>query len=160
MSIDVGKYICIDTTNLSNRELSLLELLTHTKSSTTTGDAWSEFLTGRHTTAPQTTAKKLQLLQFRVRFTERHADRSQWLNAIANAFEHVLHRAFITADSGYLLLTEPLTDTSTDLASLLALIDNDFYTNPKAMFAKLLASYSYIVILYSIESRSLNVVTV
>lgn len=129
VAIDAGKYICIDTTNLSNRELSLLELLTHTKSNATTGDAWSEFLTGRHTTAPQTTAKKLQLLQFRVRFTERHADRSQWLSAIADTFEHVLHRAFITADSGYLLLTESLTDTSADLASLLALIDNDFYTN-------------------------------
>ena len=64
VAIDAGKYICIDTTNLSNRELSLLELLTHTKSNATTGDAWSEFLTGRHTTAPQTTAKKLQLLQF------------------------------------------------------------------------------------------------
>ncbi|KLD60598.1 hypothetical protein WP50_09135, partial [Lactiplantibacillus plantarum] len=58
-----------------------------------------------------------------------HADRSQWLSAIADTFEHVLHRAFITADSGYLLLTESLTDTSADLASLLALIDNDFYTN-------------------------------
>lgn len=87
-------------------------------------------LTGRHTTAPQTTAKKLQLLQFRVRFTERHADRSQWLSAIADTFEHVLHRAFITADSGYLLLTESLTDTSADLASLLALIDNDFILIP------------------------------
>lgn len=48
VAIDAGKYICIDTTNLSNRELSLLELLTHTKSNATTGDAWSEFLTGRH----------------------------------------------------------------------------------------------------------------
>ncbi|WEE35981.1 PucR family transcriptional regulator [Lactiplantibacillus paraplantarum] len=129
VAIDAGKYICIDTTNLSDRELSLLELLTQTRPSTTTDDAWSEFLTGRNTAIPHTTAQNLQLLQFRVRFTEQHANRAQWLSAIADTFEHVLHHAFITANTGYLLLTKPLTDTPADLASLLALIDNDFYTN-------------------------------
>lgn len=129
ITINNGKYVCIDTTNLNQRELSLLELLTQTKPQPTVEDNWSEFLMGQRTTAPHTIAKSLQLLHFRVRFTDQHTNRSQWLHALADTFEHVLHQAFTTSNTGYLILAEPQTDTKNDLTSLLALIDNDFYTN-------------------------------
>ena len=54
ITINNGKYVCIDTTNLNQRELSLLELLTQTKPQPTVEDNWSEFLMGQRTTAPHT----------------------------------------------------------------------------------------------------------
>lgn len=129
IALSAGKYVCIDTTNLEQRELSLLEMLTQTKPSPTTNDQWSEFLSGSSPTVPHTTAKQFQLLQFRVRFTDQHTSHSQWLQALADLFDSVIHKSFVTGNTGYLLVAQSLSASQSDLKGLLSLLDNDFYTN-------------------------------
>ncbi|BDZ32342.1 helix-turn-helix domain-containing protein [Lactiplantibacillus sp. WILCCON 0030] len=124
------KYLCIETAKLGRRELSLLELLTQTKAPQAAIDTWSNFLTGEATVAPHTTAKQLQLLHFQVRFTDDSQHHHQWLAALSDLFNDVVHRTFTTENDGYLLLADPISPlTQPDLTGLLDLLDNDFYTN-------------------------------
>jgi len=130
IALAAGKYLCIDTTELGRRELSLLELLTQSKTPQTADDVWSTYLTGDSAVAPHTTAKQLQLLHFQVRFTDDSQHHVQWLDALADLFNGVIHRAFTTENDGYLLLSEPISPlTQPDLTGLLDLLDNDFYTS-------------------------------
>lgn len=129
VALTANKFLWIDTTNLNQRELVLLALLT-TKQMAPTTDAWSAFLTGESATAPQATAKCFQLLHFQVRFTDDSQHHSQWLTALAGLFDGVIHSAFTSKNAGYLLLSNPIGASSQpDLSSLLDLLDNDFYTN-------------------------------
>lgn len=129
VALTANKFLWIDTTNLNQRELVLLKLLT-TKQTAPATDAWSAFLTGETTMAPQVTAKCFQLLHFQVRFTDDSQHHSQWLTALAGLFDGVVHAAFTSQNAGYLLLKNPISALSQpDLSSLLDLLDNDFYTN-------------------------------
>lgn len=129
-----GQYFCIDTTNLGARERALLNLLSPAPVSPTDTDHWSCFLLGKTTTVPTNSAKQLQVIHFRVRFTDTSQPRTAWLSALADLFNDVLHRAFTAEDAGYLLLKTPLPrEAQSDLAGLLAVLDNDFYTNTQIL---------------------------
>ncbi len=128
--LTAGKYLCIDTTDLAPRELALLELLTKAPVTPTQTDHWTNFLLGKTHTAPTCSATRFQLIHFQVRFTDDNQTHPDWLAALGDLFNDVGHAAFTNDHQGYLMLTTPLSlDDQADLKGLLALLDNDFYTN-------------------------------
>lgn len=126
-----GKYLCIDASTISSRELALLELLTQAKAEQVDSDEWTDFLKGK-SPAPHVNAQELQLLHFHVRFMDNTQDHASWLNALANLFGNVVHKAFTSGSAGYLLLQEDVDSISdSNMVGMLSLLDNDFYTNTR-----------------------------
>lgn len=125
---DDGAYLLIDSASVTDRERALLTLLQ--VPSEAHEDAWTDYLLGQTTKSPATTATTLQTIHFTVRFTDDSICRANWLRALCHLFEHHVHAAFTNAHQGYVLLNQRLAESGiSSLADLVALIDNDFYSN-------------------------------
>lgn len=154
VALTTNSYLWIDTTDLGQRELALLEMLTKTAPEPSPADPWTAFLTGAASPAPQTTAKQLQLLHFQVRFTDDNQHHGQWLTALTGLFDGVLHAAFTSQNAGYLLLNVPISDLSQpDLSSLLDLLDNDFYTNTHIFIGSRQTAVTNLPSIYAFEQQ-------
>ncbi|CAM3113539.1 helix-turn-helix domain-containing protein [Lactiplantibacillus plajomi] len=151
VKLAAGKYLCIDTTNLEDRELALLELLATPKASVQTDD-WTAYLLGKTAHAPQTTAEQFQLVYFRVRFTDATQSRTAWLQAFAALFDGCLHQAWTAKTAGYLLLKQPVS-AETDLPAMLALLDDDFATNTTVLLGSQQPHDAKLPRVYTVEQQ-------
>ncbi|MFC6180943.1 helix-turn-helix domain-containing protein [Lactiplantibacillus daowaiensis] len=154
LPLGTNRYICLDKAQLGERELALLELMVNPSVAPTTHDHWSDFLTGLTKTAPVTDAEQLQLLQFRVRFTDDCHQRTDWLAALADLFDDVLHAAFVSDTTGYLLFKHPLLLTEhPDLEGVLTLLDSDFYTTTRLFLGSVQPDLQQLPAVYALEQQ-------